>query len=469
VAWTLQFVDSIASVPTVRLDLNDGSPFGLKIDGTNFGTPAMRYAEASTLMRDGSVFPAAAYGERTLTITLTLAESTRDALATAMQELHRELDRPNNFLKWQQDSATNPVFFRTIRTPPDRWDDFPFTPSPYAEVTVQVLAEPFAYGLKETASTTVSNHPAAGGSTPGYFDVSSVKGDVETPLILRVEAATFNIANDNVSMIAVRRRGTPSSAPWELQAESMTLGTDTTLPGNDAAMSGSSSNYARCSFATTTAMATRLSATFPAAAAVDNRGIYRVLARIRRSVAGTDGATMRLRWGGTSSSVITNDTVTTTVTTNIGYVDLGLVAIPPGEDPVTDGLSGTSLSASGIYLEVQAQRTAGTTNLDVDYLLFFPADDRLCTIRWGTASGADYCFADGTLDKVYNATTAGAVLNANMAQRAGGLPMISPGVTNRIYFIKQIRQGAPVDSVGNTYAVQYSYFPRYLYLRPAST
>jgi hypothetical protein len=468
VAWTLQFVDSIASSPTVRLDLNDGAPFGLKIEGTSFGTPTMRYAEASTLMRDGSTYPAAAYGERVLTIKLTLAETTRDAIATAMQELHRELDRPTNFLRWQQDSATNPVFFRTIRTPPDRWDDFPFTPNPYNEVTIPVLAEPFGYGLKETGTATVSNHPAAGTGLPGYLDVTSVKGDVETPLILRVESTTFNVVNDFASMLAVRRRGTPSSAPVGLQAESMTLGTDTTLPGNDGAMSGAGSNYARCSFGTI-AMTTRLSTTFPAAASVDNRGTYRVMARIRRSVAGSDGVAMRLRWGGTSSSLITNDTVTTSQTTSLNYVDLGLVSIPPGEDPVTDGLSGTSLSASGIYVEVQAQRTAGTTNLDIDFLWFVPADDRLCTIRWGTASGADYCFADASLDKVYNATTAGAVLNANMAQRTGGLPMISPGVTNRVWFLKQVRQGAATDAIGVTFTAQYSYFPRYLYLRPAST
>lgn len=462
-----QFVDSIASSPTVRLDLNNESPWAVPVDGFDLSPPTLKRAVASTLMRDGATYPAAAYEDRVLSFTLELKGSSVDNAASAVQSLARELDRPTNFIRWQVTGATNPLFFRTIRSDVGRIAEIPGDGT-FRVFRVEVLAEPLGYGLKETGSTTVSNHPAAGTGSPGYLDISSVKGDVETPLILRVESTTFNVANDFVSMIAVRRRGTPSSAPWGLQAEAMTLGTDTTLPGNDAVMSGAGSNYARCSFGTI-AMTTRLSATFPAAASVDNRGIYRVLARIRRSVAGSDGVAMRLRWGGTSSSLITNDTVTTSQTTSIGYVDLGLVSIPAGPDPITDGLSGTNLSVSGIYVDVQAQRTAGTTNLDIDYLLFFPADDRLCSIRWGTASGADFCFADGTLDTVYQATTAGAVLNANMAQRSGGLPMISPGVTNRVYFIKQIRQGAANDPIGVTFTAQYSYFPRYLYLRPAAT
>lgn len=471
-AWTLQFVDSIASSPTVRLDLNDGAPFGLKIDGTSFGTPSMRYAEASTLMRDGSVFPAAAYGERTLTITLTLAETTRDALATAMQELHRELDRPGNFLKWQQDSATNPVFFRTIRTPPDRWDDFPFTPTPYNEVTMSVLAEPFAYGLKETVATaTVSNNPAAA-SNGCFMDITSVKGDVETPLIIKTSTTNIVSANDNHSLFAIRRGGTPSNAPVALQAEDMTLGTDTTLPGNDAAMSDSGSNYARCSFGTTTTMATRLSLFWQGpggASSVDHRGQYRVFARIRRSVAGTDVVKMRLRWGGTSG-IITNDTVTTSAVTTIGHIDLGLVSAPPGPDPVYDGLSGTELAVAGVFLDVQAERTTGTSNLDIDYLLLIPADDGLMTVKWGTTSGANFYTVDCANQVTYQTLSSGAVHGVNIAQVTGGYRlMASPGVTNRLYFVRQVKQGAATDTIGGTNDLDVTYFPRYLYLKPAST
>jgi hypothetical protein len=467
VADTFQFVDSIASSPTVRLDLNNENPWAVPY-GASFSPPSLKRASASTLMRDGATYPASAYEDRRLRFTLELKASTVDASATAIQALAREMDRPTNIIRWQVTGATAPVFFRTIRSDIGSIEEVPGDGT-FRVFQVELLAEPFAYGLKETLSpTTVSNHPGAGGVTPGYWDITGVKGDVETPLIASVSASVFAIANDNVSVFAVRRRGTPSNWTGSIQAESMTLGTDTTLPGNDGAMSGAGSNYARCSFGTTTAMATRLSATHPAAASVDNRGTCRVFARVRRSVGGTDVVRMQLRWGG-AAGTITNDAVATAQTTNIGYVDLGLIQLPPGQDPVDDGFSGTKLSVAGVFLEVRAERTSGTSNLDIDYLLLLPADDRMLFVRWGTQSGGTTCVVDGANQKVYQLNAGGAVVNANLAQLSGGFPMLSPNQTNRIWFYKQVRFGAPVDSVGNTYDVTASYYPRYLYVRPAST
>lgn len=613
-AWTLQFVDSIASSPTVRLDLNDDSPFGLLIEGTSFGTPSMRYAQASTLMRDGSVFPASAYGERTLTLRLKLGEATRDALATAMQELARELDRPSNFLKWQHDGASNPVFFRTFRTPPDRIADLPYTPTPYTEITIPVLAEAAGYGTKQTLSTvTVNNDPAAGTAlnanpyfetdttgwtgfggtltrstaqfhqgaasglitpdgvsatvqirsanipaTPGkpyqiagwlrcaaardvvwkfrfldgadasishaypqvivslsadtwtqvshtaiapagtvnlnlavdmtstppaghllymdeaivneqagmYADLTGIKGDLEAPAIIKTSTTNIVSSNDNNSLFAVRRRGTPSGTPFPLQAENMTAGTNTTAQINDFAMSGG--GYMRCTFGTAT-MQTRLSHTHSGTGpSVDMRGLYAVYARVRKSVSGDD-IDVRLRWGGTATTVITNDTATLSSGTTINDVYLGLVSMPPGPDPVTDGLSGTELTVSGIYVELQAERVSGSGNLDIDYLLFVPADDRQCLVKWGTASGADFYTVDGTTEMVYQTTSAGAMLGANIPQVEGGFVNLSPNRTNRLYFLRQIKQGAATDTIGSTNNLIISYFPRYLHIRPAST
>jgi hypothetical protein len=304
------------------------------------------------------------------------------------------------------------------------------------------------------------------------MDLNSVIGDVETPLIIKTSTTNIVSSNDNHSLFAIRRGGTPSNAPVFLQAEDMTNGTDTTNPGNDAAMSDSGSNYARCSFGTTTSMATRLSLFWQgpgAAPSVDHRGVYRVFARIRRSVGGTDVVKMRLRWGGTSG-IITNDTVTTSPVTTINHVDLGLVSAPPGPDPVTDGPSGTELSVAGVYLEVQAERTSGTSNLDIDYLLLAPADDSLMTVKWGTTTGANFYTVDCAQQVTYQTLTSGAVHGINLAQVQGNYRlMASPGVNNRLYFVRQIRQGAATDTIGGTNDLDVSYFPRYLYIRPAST
>ena len=467
-AWTLQFVDSIASSPTVRLDLNDGSPFGLLIEGTSFGTPSLRLAQASTLMRNGSAFPAGAYGERTITIRLKLPESTRDAVATAMQELHRELDRPNNFLKWQPDSATNPVFFRTLRTSPDRWDDYPYTPTPYNEVTVNLLAEPFAYGLKETASAvTITNNPASG-TNPMYWDVTSVKGDVETPIILHF---TSTVAA-KVMAVAVDSSGA-TAWPFFLQAESMTLGTNASLPGNDAVMSGSGSNYVRVTPGTTT-MTNRVTHSLwpPAPGQTGYRGKYRVLMRYRNNT-GTDVWKSRILWGSTSTDVVVGSTVTLASSTERRYADLGLVSLPLGADPVDDGYSGSEWPASGVPMAIQAERTSGAGTHDIDVLGFLPAE-QICYVHWPSAiSGTDWAVLDGVKKMAYRQLDNGSGTPRSISYPSvpveGVFPTIKPSVTNRIYVMANVSTVGPEDSVTFTTAVTLSYFPRYLYLRPAAS
>lgn len=463
----VEFVDSIAASPTVRLSLTSG-PWRVLHAGTDLSPPALRRASASTLMRDGAFYPAAAYDDRILKLRFGLSASTADSQATSLQQLQWELDRPGNLLRWQPHGATFPVFFRTIRSATGTILGHPgANQAPYREIDVELLAEPFAYGLKQTISTaTVSNNPAAG-SNGCFMDITGVKGDVETPLIIRTSTTNIVGSNDNESLFAVRRRGTPSNAPFLLQAESMTVSTDTTTQANDAAFSGAGNNYTRTTFATQPGLTTRLATTHPAGASQDYRGTYRVFARVRKTVSG-DTVNVQLTWGGTLGTV-TNDLVTLPAGTTIHHVDLGLMSMPPGPDPVTDGLSGTALSVTGVHVRFRAERAVGTgAQVDLDYLLFVPADDRLCVVKWGTLSGSDSCTVDGTRDMVYG-TVSGAVNNVNIAQVEGGFPMVTPNQTNRLYFVRQVRAGAITDTIGGTNDLDVSYFPRYLYLRPAST
>jgi hypothetical protein len=137
---------------------------------------------------------------------------------------------------------------------------------------------------------------------------------------------------------------------------------------------------------------------------------------------------------------------------------------------VTDGLSGTELAVAGIFLEVQAQREAGSGNIDFDYLFLAPADDGYMNIDWGTTSGANFYTVDCAQAVAYQTLSSGAVHGVNMAGVSGGFRlMASPGVNNRLYFVRQVRAGAPTDTIGGTNDLDVSYFPRYLYLRPALT
>jgi hypothetical protein len=121
-ASSLKFVDSIASSPTTRLDLNDRTTWRLHTEGTQFSPPPLDQAVASTLLADGAVIPASAYGLRTIQLMLSVNAASADATATQLQTFYRELNRPTNFLQWQQET-TNPVFFRTFRTSADEVQD----------------------------------------------------------------------------------------------------------------------------------------------------------------------------------------------------------------------------------------------------------------------------------------------------------------------------------------------------------
>ncbi|HEU4543925.1 MAG TPA: hypothetical protein VFR23_22510, partial [Jiangellaceae bacterium] len=364
---TVQFVSSIAASPTVRLALNTG-PWTLHAPRTDLSPPDLRMARVSTLLTDGENIPASAYANRILRLGLTLSTASTDLAATQLQALFRELNRPTNILKWHPAGATAPVFFRTFRASSEAVRVV--RGHQLHEIDVDIEAEPFAVGLLETLSpSTVTNNPA----TSCYFDIagSAIKGDVETPLILTIPYA--DVSGFGPSAFAVRRTGTPSATPLFLQAESATLGTGATLPGNDVLMSGSGSNYARITFTTATMVDRLLFGVHPASASVDARDRYRVLVRYRKNTS-TDVINMRLKVH-TGGTAYTNTTVACAAsTTNIRYADLGTVQIPVGTDPVYDGFSGSERAARGAVVTLMAERTSGAGTLDVDVLVWMPCD-----------------------------------------------------------------------------------------------
>ncbi|MGX4657109.1 carbohydrate binding domain-containing protein [Micromonospora sp. SCSIO 07396] len=616
----VQFVDSVSGSPTVRLDLNNEAPWGCT--GVDLSPPQLKSAYSSTLLVDGERMTAAAYANRTLTLSLEVIAG-QDASATALQALWRELDRTTNVVRYQPDGASAPVFFRTIRSSDTRVRDYPGGgPTALRTLEVQVKAEPFAVGLRETlASVTVGNDPtetselntnpyfevdasgwvgqggsvarstaqahegvasllltpdgvtataearavalvpvtagqtyrasawlrcaatrsiscninwhngagtymststgvaavtaglwqlvdftatapvgaaqarlvpASLGSTPpvGHtthvdearirlvsatapggmaFDVASPKGDVETPLYLAIQGrdvttdpAGFSPGSGRrTSLIAVRRRGTPSAAPVVLPVESMSLTTDTTL---QAAVSGSHGQFARTSFVGTPGMTSRATiALHPAAASVDVRGTYRAFVRVRHSVS-ADVMQVRLAYVMDSSSVA-GDTVTVPSGTTWRWVDAGLVQIPLGYDPGTDGLSGAPLPVWGVSIFLSAARVSGSGNLDTDTIMLVPADDRLCTIRWPEFGSPTSYVVDSSATAVYATSPAGEV-RAAIAEMAGLTPMVSPGVTNRVHLLRDVGSEYSDGDDATAYVrVTPYYWPRYLHIR----
>lgn len=465
--YQLQWVDSIAAAPTLRLDLNDGATWTVHSD-TDFGMPRLSRAIVSTLLADGGQVPASAYGLRLLRIVLTRpAGANEDVDAAALQALFREVDRPTNVLKWQPDVA-NPVFFRTVRSdsPDVTWDPT------LKRVEIEVLAEPFAYGPEENLGTiTIGGDPDLTGI---HADINAVKGDVETPLILEFPASGTLLAARQ-AVFSARRSPTPIVNVAVDEAQDMGLGQDSSYQAVGS-YSGTGNSCIRTNFSLNPLLTRRGFGNFPmtgplaAASATELRGTYRVFARVKKSVA-SDGISVKLCWGNQSPAGVLNTLVALPNTTNIVMVDLGLFHAPYGPDPGENGYSGVDLAVQGTYYEFQAQRTSGSGTLELDYLAFVPASDQLTIINMApygaTTSQPVWDGPNSTIYKSVSGLGSAVGLWPPPALVGAGALMVSPGMYNRIWGLRDVTPGAATDLNGVTYGVRY--YPRYLYVRPVST
>lgn len=467
-----QFVQDMASSsPAVLLDLNSYAGGLMVGKGYNLDPPKYDRGFVGGNLRHGQRPTRGVAANRTLRIPLELFKSSGDAAAATLESLGRQL-AVDSILKVQIDNTTNPVFFRTFANPDYATQVRSGFLVRNSHLELELEAEPFAYGprvdVNGGTAFTVANDPAAG-TNPCRFDITGVQGDVPTPLLL---VATSTGASGTPSglvskrvHVSTRRRGTPSGYSNVVQAEGMGLGLNATVTA-DAAMSGGSK--VRISFGTST-LQLRLQSVFPAnnVSTIEARGEYRVYAKLAKTVA-ADPVTVQLGYGATSAAAVMNAAVTLP-TTNTGpwLVDLGLVPVPAWADPVALGYSGVQTKVILPFLGLWASRASGTTNLDIDYLYFMPADEPTTVIAQFPATDNVYAI-DGTTDaggSVYSITAAldEIITTASAPQvvGGGGFPEVIPGVTNRIHLLRQVDQFGTVDALANTTTIKAYYWPRW--------
>lgn len=463
-----QFVADMSSAsPTVLFDLNDVAN-GIRVrTDWKLGPTLYEKGYAGGPLRHGKKPTRSSAINQILEIPIEINRSTATLAAQKIEDLVRQL-AVDNFLKVQMDGGS-PVFFRTF-------GDADFAAATRSvliqdtSITLMIEAEPFAHGPRVEATGspfTVSNDPAAA-TNPCRFDINGVLGDVPTPLLLL--ATSTGASNGLVSKtthISTRRRGTPGNYSNLVQAEAMTItGADTTVVA-DAAFSGGSKT--RTTFATTATLALRLNDTFPAngVSTVEARGEYIVYARVQKAGNATDGMTVQLRYGTSSTNNVANDEVTLPTTTNGAiWVNLGKVPVPMYSDPVTHGFSGVASKVLLAWVGIYASRFAGGGSLDIDCLYFMPADE-LSVITKFPATDTTYAI-DGTTDEggaCYALTTAldEIISTAGPCQIVGcGFPEVIPGATNRIHMLRQV-DAAPAgpDGIFNTTTVRAYYWPRW--------
>lgn len=461
---TIGFVDSVSLTAANRLIFS--KPWTVMVEGTDLSPPPFRRSWNSTLLADGATVPDSAYDNRLIRLRVILDHGDPLTSATQMQLLIRELDRPNNILRWQPEISLPPVFFRTFRAP----DYEPVVDHGINlyDIKLVIPAEPFAFGIREDQGPfTVSNDPINTGSNGKFFDITGVKGDVETPLQLRMAGTD---ATQRQTLFAVRRRGTPSAMPFFLQAEAMTLGTNAALVAGGTGFSGAGNNTVDVTFGTST-LVNRLSTTaFPVTGSVDARGLYRVFCRTNVSAPLPPNASMTIQLRHGTRATVNSEVAVSRVDalSQTRMVDLGLVQIPEGFDPIANGPENSALQVAGVPLNIYASKITGTS-MTLDYLLFVPADDSLCIVNWGTSSPTSFVL-DGQNRAIYGLDASGRVADIATAYFTGGLPKVSPGVTNRIVVIRDVVPSTGnADAPATTYPINVSYWPRYLYVRPVST
>lgn len=455
-AHVLKFVDDVDSAATVRLDLNAANGV-LRVREVQWNPARLLRSVSQNVLRDGGYVGPSSYDLRSLGVSLFLVAADFDEAADYIQDLARELDRETNWLMYQPDGATNPVFFKTYRSDISALQELLVKPRPLQQIDIELLTDPHALGEMVTLGPyTIAFDPAAA-TNPCFYDLTGIKGDVDAPLMVQ---ATLVTAGNEPTLQWLSTTRTQLLTTKFIQAESMTLGTNTTNPGGgpDSAMSGTgTNNYVRTSFGTAT-MATRVSTL--AAPALPGR--YRVLAMVRQ----TDGSTvinMKL-----SSDLAANaETVRIATGTQRQVVDLGIVDVSSPQVGYSDTTNATPASTT---IGFQAERVSGTGSLDWDFIYWVPADEQLGIFSGGDAGGH---LIDG-VNEVFNGYATGDPVAGTATgfgfyatNASGSYPYVSPGVTNRVTAISS-REDA-VTTVTATRDYTFYYWPRYTMIRTATT
>jgi hypothetical protein len=462
---TIRFVDSIAASPTVRLDLNDETVWAT----VNFDAPPPRLKRSmsSNLLNPGGHVGATAHDMRTLTLTLEVITNSQDLGATELQKLARELDRPTNYLQYQPTGATSPVFFKTYRSDVSAILDM-VAAKTYRTLTIEVLADPYALGLIESAlgPANFENDPA-GTTNPMIVQTNTIKGDVPAPLLV---TTTSNVLQKMPLMnVTVMQPGYTYGLIFQ-QMEGITQLTDTTVVADAGASGGSKSRTTPG----TTSYTARLQWT-----AQRVPGDYRVYVRCAKTV-GTDVWKIGLGQSSGSGNVGPTAVSVTINSTGWRYVDLGVISW---------GLGNTHADPARLATctwQFEAERVSGTGSLDWDVAIFVPVagprflDCRTCIADCGNVQAGEGVIWDAERDYIFPYTVADGQVSSRLGiPSTGGIPWVYPGLTQYFIYIKHVGHYtvsnvlSPITvsdpALGQLTTIHAQYYPRYLYVRPSAT
>lgn len=483
----LQFVDSIGPSPTVLLDLNNRAPIYLAANGWSAPPPRLNRSTSRSASRDGDNVAASSYSDRELVITLGLNTSSQDEAAEAIQALGRLLNSEGQWLKWQP-STIEPVFFRTKRAEFDGFNEFNGQADGFREVTIRVPAEPFAYGERVEGSATIANDPTAA-SNPMSFVFPEIQGDVATPLQLSVLGSIGGTVgspkNDGngSTVIATMAAADAPSGPFWVDLASVTLdstnegGYAVTTQSDATAIGGSYVRYVR-----TGSGVSRLAISFHVEPVVPS-GDYRVFARARRSATSvavkltnlTDLAVPDV-----ASFTLSDDDLVDSVWS---WYDLGVRRLPL-DAPLSPSVPSSGPSAT-VSLMGYGLSTGGAITVGIDGYLFVPVgmDEAVASDMLMIGRAAEYnigpggpldLYADGVADSVFGVRRFADLSYTPVTAAGASALRVVPGYENYMTFIRAAAGGGAYSGSNGgvktvTTTVDWAYYPKYLYDRPATT
>ena len=480
----LQVVDAISASPTVLVNLADKTALSFK----NFTAhpPQLRRTTSSSGAGDGDLLMAASYGDREIEFDLNVLTASNDTNSTQLQLLARVLANGDAWLKFQKDGSTNPVFFRTKRADITSIREF-WTRAGTREIHLSIPCEPFAYGLPETGSFTITNDPTTG-TNKMLASMPTIKGDVSTPLHLTFPTATAahrifvasQAAFDGTSLTAPYYKSLTAPTKNASPPASVTI-TDTAdalfVSGTKRVLNG----------AVGTGLNTLVIPTASQVQTWDNlpAGDYRVLVRgLTGAVTAPTETTIaffnKAPLNGTTYTIDEAALARTWPYQLSGapqeWFDLGVAAMPGGA-PITDaafalpGATGTALWNVGVY-------DNNFPNVHLDAIVLVPAGrPNTITRHFLAAFPATYTSKAVTFDGITNrAFAVGTILSSSTAVAAedvaGSMPIVVPNANNVLHFFAHVGVANPsrlTDTKATTTLITWKYHPRYIYDRPATT
>lgn len=434
----VRFVEN-AGDTEARLDLNDAAPFETIQDSFSLGTPTLEIDPLAV---------AAPYGERTITLTVRVEDVAAVAIP-AISALSIELLRRHNWLLFQFDRNSQPLWIRTYSSAPQPVDfESVFTDrSSTWQVPLELTAEAFVRGAKiELPSVVVDNNPSGGADRRASYVLPEIEGDAPAPLSALLETPSETI---KAPLISVTSSEHPLDVPftadlWSFPGASKTFDPAYVADGYYATdgdgwimvtppFAGRYKALLRCAFSDRVSVFDLN---------LEKAGRVRVTGR----EIGPDGSEPWMFWGEPQTA---------------GWIDMGQVSLGAGYSAVL----GSSLETR---LDLVVNVIDGNGNVRIDTLLLIPVDAEgieartLAMSPQAVPDGPRRFYADADEREYVSAYQLDSIwYPVVVAGLAGRFPQVMPGRANTLHLLRNVNTGDDVKSSNTT--VSLSYFPRYLH------